>query len=284
MVLVALMGALLVTAAVIVVTWPLLNPFARRSSIADVQLEAATGKASYARGEPVDISVALVNRGPTPVALHANTSCPGYFTVDGQDGTHYDSRVDMLCLPGASEVVIPPGAALRSNVTWSQRDEAGGPVPVPAWYLVFVWFEFVEGNLANVTGPVIIGLEVSLVEHLQAEAGTDKATYAQGETVRIAVSLTNTADWPLLVTSGLSCGWFFQVEDLGGDVVFDVGRHQFCPSPLTFVRLDPGESYQDVTEWDQRDDAGDLVPAPATYVIRVVFVGSSQATATIAVA
>lgn len=282
--LIAFVGALLVTALITAATWPLLNPFAPRSRITDVQLVVSTGKESYARDEPVDISIALYNRGPTSLALHTNTSCPGHFRLESEivEGVFYDSRADMLCLPGKSEVVIPPGAALRSNATWFQKDQMGGPVPVPSIYSLFVWFRFAEGTLLNATGPVVVGSEISLGEHLQAAVETDKTTYGEGEVVHIAASLTNTADWPLMLALFPSCVWFFQVEDEGGDVVYDVSGHDpFCGLTPTAIRLDPGERYQGVLDWGLVDDDGAPVLSPATYVIRAVFVSTNQATATI---
>lgn len=252
------------------------GPFSQTGRLSDLQVRVESGR-EYAVGDPVEIAVTLRNDGAAPLELRYATSCPGHFLVYGVGlGSHlYDSRDAMLCLPALSVLTLKAGETLRSEATWPQKNASGLQVPVPNVYVVRVKLDFAEGAVEALSDDIEVGFEVAPVaQHFKLALETDKDTYGPGETVQLAVSLTNLAKWPLMVTFANSCQWSFQVEDMGGDVVtyrmYDVryGSPARCLSAIWYVVVEPGGSYEGRGEWNQGDDTGERLPAPANYVIR----------------
>ncbi|MEE9230533.1 MAG: hypothetical protein V3U86_07485, partial [Acidobacteriota bacterium] len=65
-----------------------------------------------------------------------------------------------------------------------------------------------------------------------------------------------------------SCQAFFTVRDYyWGLVVYDLRRHIECLQVLTSLTLEPGQTQVYPFSWDQRDNAGVLVPSPGIYTV-----------------
>ena len=107
----------------------------------------------------------------------------------------------------------------------------------------------IPGNSTAQDGPVIVT--------------TDKDVYAVGDTVHITVTVVG----PIHASFSSTCQCYFVVEDLSGNVVYDLRHHVGWFQILTSLHLGPGATKDFNFTWNQKDDVGNQVPANAGYVI-----------------
>src|SRR4030065_1875432 len=107
----------------------------------------------------------------------------------------------------------------------------------------------IPGNSTAQDGPVIVT--------------TDKDVYAVGDTVHITVTVVG----PIHASFSSTCQCYFVVEDLSGNVVYDLRHHVGWFQTLTSLHLGPGATKDFNFTWNQKDDVGNQVPANAGYVI-----------------
>ena len=101
-----------------------------------------------------------------------------------------------------------------------------------------------------------------------AVLSTSSASYAAGQPVPITFTMTNISSAPVTLSFPTTCQAFFLVEDVFGAVVYHHGIHLNCFFILTQRTWQPNQSAIYSFSWDQRDDAGQPVPAGASYRIR----------------
>lgn len=94
-------------------------------------------------------------------------------------------------------------------------------------------------------------ISVTYQSPLATEIMTDKTAYAPGEPVAITLLLTNRGTSPVTLNFPSSCEAFFSVLNM-----------------FTQRTVEPGQTVTYSFEWDQVNDSGQQVPAPADYRIR----------------
>ena len=94
-----------------------------------------TNKATYLPGEPVGITFLLTNRSAFPVTLHFSTTCQAFFSVADAFGTTvYDLGEHQSCFFILTQRTWQPNETATYDFTWTQVNDAGQQVPVPADY------------------------------------------------------------------------------------------------------------------------------------------------------
>jgi len=100
-----------------------------------LRLVLTTDRAVYARGEPVELTLAVTNPGPDPVTLTAPSSQLYDFAVL-RDGTEvWRWSAGRMFLTVLTDLTVPPGGTRAFTETWDQRDRDGRPVG-PCGYVV----------------------------------------------------------------------------------------------------------------------------------------------------
>lgn len=236
-------------------------------SYQNLPLETAiqTDKATYGRGEQVQIVLSLTNRGADPLTLHFSSGCEAFFTVaDDAGAIVYDFRQHVGCPGIITQRTIQPNETVIYRFGWNQVDDSGAAVPAPANYLI-------RGFLVSQEPVPDAFTTISLTQQAPAlvtVAQTNKPDYVPGERVLITLRLTNQSASPVTLNFPSSCEAFFAVMDASGAVVYDDLQHAICFFVLTQRTVQPAETVTYSFEWHQTSNSGQQVPAPATYRIR----------------
>jgi hypothetical protein len=123
------------------------------------------------------------------------------------------------------------------------------------------------GNISNPASRNVTWV----VPPLAVTVATSRSTYAPGEGVDLTVTVRNQSASPVTLHFPTGCQALFKVETISGASLYDVLLHASCPPDASELTLSPGQSRAYPFFWDQRNDAGTFVPAPADYVIRGSF-------------
>jgi hypothetical protein len=101
-----------------------------------LNLELAAGKAAYAVGEPVELTLTLSNRGAEPLVFQFNDGQRYDFVAMREDGTvvWVWSR-DKMFIQVLGSLTLAPGESRVYRDRWDQRDNDGAQVP-PGRYIV----------------------------------------------------------------------------------------------------------------------------------------------------
>ena len=209
-------------------------------------------------------------------------------------------RYPLMILPGSGSDTVPPTVAITSppngavftmvpivvqgaaadtgsGVRRAEVRVNGGPWTMAAgispWSLsvgLVPGGNLIEARSFDHAGNVsaVKSISVTYQSPLETEIMTDKTAYAPGEPVAITLLLTNRGASPVTLNFFTSCEAFFSVLNLAGAVVYDLRLHQFCLQALHQRTVQPGETVTYNFGWNQVDDAGQPVPAPADYRIR----------------
>ena len=122
----------------------------------------------------------------------------------------------------------------------------------------------------NVSNPATRSV-TWVVPPLAVTVATSRSTVAPAEGVDLTVTLLNQSTAPVTIHFPTGCQALFRVETMSGASLYDVRLHASCPPDPSTLTLSPGQSRSFPFFWDQRNDAGTLVPAPADYVVRGYF-------------
>jgi hypothetical protein len=98
-------------------------------------LELRADRAVYARGDLVELTMVVTNRGSTPVSLTAPSTQLYDFRVMAGGVEVWRWSADQMFATVLTLVTIPPGESRRFTEGWDQRDREGRPVP-PGQYVV----------------------------------------------------------------------------------------------------------------------------------------------------
>lgn len=102
----------------------------------------------------------------------------------------------------------------------------------------------------------------------KATLSTSSTTYTAGQDVLVTFTLKNISTGAVTLNYATTCEAAFQVEDALGSVVYDHRAHQGCFMILTERTWQPNQSVVYSFTWHQTNDAGQQVPAGASYRIR----------------
>lgn len=106
-------------------------------------------------------------------------------------------------------------------------------------------------------------------------ASTMYRNYSAGATLDVFLRLDNVGNETEIVDIA-GCPAGFRVQDADLSDVYDSLAHATCPSNKTSRALQPGLSISYNFRWDQRNDSGVQVPAPAWYRILGYWTGGSS--------
>ena len=120
------------------------------------------------------------------------------------------------------------------------------------------------GNVSAIVSSVV----TRALLPLRLTIATDRSSYLPGEPVRITLHLANVGSEAFTLSFNDSCQAYFIVSGPGVVSLYDERRHQICFAVVTWLTLRPGEFTDYHFVWNQTDDAGNRVPAPATYGIQ----------------
>jgi len=225
-----------------------------------------TDMASYYPGAPVILQYTVTNTSASPITVHFPTTCEASFDVSDVFSTVlFQEAAHTGCFFVLTERTWQPGQTVTYDFNWTQRDDAGVPVPWPASYQIrgFLWSQ----------EPVPDGLKLIEVTPNPATPvwettlQTDMASYPPGAPVTINFSVRNIGTSPgTLHFTG--CESSFDVRDAANSVLFDERFHATCLQVITQRTWEIGETVTFTFHWSQVNDAGSPVPAPAGYRIR----------------
>lgn len=114
---------------------PILAKGSAQERPAGLRLVLSADRTVYARGEPVELTLAVTNPGPTPITLTAPSSQRYDFTVLKDGAAIWRWSAGRMFLTVLTDLTIPPGETRAFTETWDQRDQSGQPVG-PGEYVV----------------------------------------------------------------------------------------------------------------------------------------------------
>jgi hypothetical protein len=121
-----------------------------------LDIHVSTDKLVYTTGEPVNISVSIMNNGLSTAVLTFPSTIQGYFTVaDSLGNPVYDYLLHVAGMPVITDLVLLSGQTAYYNYTWIQVSDDGTQVPSPQWYTIKGFVGATEVKLQNTTSIVI---------------------------------------------------------------------------------------------------------------------------------
>lgn len=119
-----------------------------------LRLTLSSDRAVYAPGQPVVLTLTLVNLGAGPVSMTTPTSQLYEFAVL-QDGRKVWRWSRGKVFPTEiTEVLLGPGQTGKYTVSWDRRDQDGRPVAPGAYTAVGVWVGGEQVGLSPLQLPI----------------------------------------------------------------------------------------------------------------------------------
>jgi hypothetical protein len=238
-----------------------------------LSLAVVTDQVIYQAGQPVNITVQVLNTGSVRAELEFGSSCQATYGVEDDGGsTVYNWSMHHSCLTVVTNLSLAPGANKTYEFTWDQVSDDGARVPSGHLYRVVA-------RLLNLHPLPALPRAVESLVQIQPEilnlgfaAKTDRPYYSSGDVADVSITLTNLGFTTVTLHFPNPCFMEFLVYPSGGAPVFNSTRYWACIEMLAQVTLPPGGSTTHMYPWNLSADDGTPLPPAQWYTILPRFI------------